>query len=113
MNNNFTSYNKGLADGAAARTKQTGQAFKHETNISLYIKEENKDHERQMRREAKLRARAGWTFLAGLCWGLTPYFFHIAHAARGSNVPGGEIVIPLIPFFCALLHSAENKRTKK
>lgn len=108
-----TSYCRGFTDGAAHRAAETPTGGKSVTNISLYIKEENRDRERQMRREAKLRARAGWTFLAGLCWGLTPYFFHIAHADRGSNVPGGEIVIPLIPFFCALLHSAENKRTKK
>ncbi len=113
MDKNIHSYFKGFTDGAAQRAAEMPAERKSITNVSLYIKEENKDHERQMRREAKLRARAGWTFLAGLCWGLTPYFFHIAHAARGSNVPGGEIVIPLIPFFCALLHSAENKRTKK
>lgn len=112
MNNNF-SYNKGFTDGAAQRTSEMPTQRKSITNISLYIKEESKDQERQMRREAKLRARAGWAFLAGLCWGLTPYFFHIAHIARGSNVPGSEIVIPLIPFFCALLHNVENKRTKK
>lgn len=113
MNNNFTSYMKGFTDGAAQRTAEMPAERKSITNVSLYIKEENKDRERQMRREAKLRARAGWAFLAGLCWGLTPYFFHIAHVARGSNVPGGEVIIPLIPLFCALLHKAESKNTKK
>lgn len=113
MNNNFSSYNKGFIDGAAQRAAERPVQHTKETAITFIIERDTKPREQQLRREAKLRARAGWTFLAGLCWGLTPYFFHIAHAARGSNVPGGEIVIPLIPFFCALLHSAENKRTKK
>ena len=90
MDKNVHSYFKGFTDGAAQRAAaNTAAGAKSITNVSLYIKEENKDHERQIRREATLRARAGWTFLAGLCWGLTPYVFHIAHIARGSNVPGG------------------------
>lgn len=113
MDKNTHSYFKGFTDGAAQRAAEIPAGAKSVTNVSLHIKEENKDRERQMRREAKLRVRAGWAFLAGLCWGLTPYFFHIAHVARGSNVPGGEVIIPLIPLFCALLHRAESKNTKK
>ena len=112
MDKNTHSYFKGFTDGAAQRAAEMPAERKSITNVSLYIKEENKDHERQMRREAKLRARAGWAFLAGLCWGLTPYFFDMAHAFRHSNSIGGEIIIPLIPFFCFLLHKVENRRKK-
>lgn len=109
-----TSYCRGFTDGAAHRAAETPTGGKSVTNISLYIKEENRDRERQMRRETKLHSFAGWAFLSGLCWGLTPYFFHIARIARGSNAIGGEIVIPLIPFFCFILHRAERKnKTKK
>lgn len=113
MDKNVYSYFKGLTDGAAQRATETPTKGKNVINIFLYIKEENKDRERQIRREMKLKAFAGWAFLAGLCWGLTPYFFDMARTFRRSNSIGSEIIIPLIPLFCALLHKAENKRTKK
>lgn len=112
MDKNVSSYFKGITDGAAHRAAEAPIGGKSVTNISLYIKEENRDRERQMRREMKLKAFAGWAFLAGLCWGLTPYFFDMARAFRHSNSIGGEIIIPLIPFFCFLLHKVENRRKK-
>lgn len=112
MNNNFSSYNKGFTDGAAQRAAERPVQHTKETAITFIIERDAKPREQQLRREMKLRAFAGWAFLAGLCWGLTPYFFDMARAFRHSDNIGSEIVIPLIPFFCFLLHKVENRRKK-
>lgn len=112
MNNNFSSYNKGFTDGAAQRAAKSPVQHTKETAITFIIEKDTKPREQQLRREMKLKAFAGWAFLAGLCWGLTPYFFDMARAFRHSNSIGGEIIIPLIPFFCFLLHKVENRRKK-
>ena len=112
MNNNFSSYNKGFTDGAAQRAAERPVQHTKETAITFIIERDAKPREQQLRREMKLRAFAGWAFLAGLCWGLTPYFFDMARAFRHSDSIGSEIVIPLIPFFCFLLHKVENRRKK-
>lgn len=112
MNNNFSSYNKGFIDGAAQRAAERPVQHTEETAITFIIERDEKPREQQLRREMKLKAFAGWAFLAGLCWGLTPYFFDMARAFRHSNSIGGEIIIPLIPFFCFLLHKVENRRKK-
>ncbi len=112
MNNNFSSYNKGFIDGAAQRAAERPVQHTKETAITFIIERDEKPRKQQLRREMKLRAFAGWAFLAGLCWGLTPYFFDMARAFRHSDNIGSEIVIPLIPFFCLLLHKVENRRKK-
>ena len=112
MNNNFSSYNKGFIDGAAQRAAERPVQHTEETAITFIIKRDEKPREQQLRREMKLKAFEGWAFLAGLWWGITPYFFDMARAFRHSNSIGGEIIIPLIPFFCFLLHKVENRRKK-
>lgn len=108
MSNNFSSYNRGFSEGAAFRGTERPAQFTKEV-ISIKI-DNTKSRDRQHRREMKLKAFAGWTFLAGLCWGLTPYFFSMAQAYRNNTDIGSEVIIPLIPFFCFLLYIVENKR---
>lgn len=36
-----------------------------------------------------------WIFII-LCFGITPYIFHLADLERGYNATGGEIFVPII-----------------